>query len=165
MNAQWTYIDRRSAGAFNRIAGQRATRGNFNSPENFEVYLNDLPTENRLSLTSQGDPLAGASVRVYRSQRDPVLDSLVGHYKKYYDNTPDMELVADDQGRVLLGRDPFSGGEGVVSQNDFVNGTIILRVEHAGEVGHSFLDVTSFNQAYWRGEADMADYSQDVMLN
>lgn len=165
MNAQWTYIDRSSAGALNRIAGQRATRGNYNCPENCAIYLNDLPAENRLTVTSGGAPLAGASVRIYRSERSPVIDTLSGYYKKYYADTPDMELTADDQGRVLLGRDPFSGGKGIVSVDDFANGTLIVRVEHDGKVGYRFLDVTQFNEAYWRGETDLADYMLNVTLH
>jgi len=165
MNAQWTYVDRHSAGALNRIAGQRATRGNYNCPENCAIYLNDLPAENRLTVTSEGVPLGGASVQIYRSDRNPAIDTLTGYYKKYYDDTPDMDLLADDQGRVLLGRDPFSDGKGIVSLDDFVNGTVIVRVEHDGKVGYGFVDVTALNQAYWRGETDLADYTLNLTLH
>lgn len=164
MNGQWTYIDRHSAGALNRIAGQRATRGNYNCPENCAVYLDDLPAENRLTVSALGEPLGGASVRVYRSHRNPASDVRPGDYQKYYDNIPDMELVADDRGRVLLGHDPFSGGEGIVSVDDLSNGTIILRVEYDGQVAYGFLDVTPFNEAYWRGETDLADYTLNLTL-
>ncbi len=45
MNATWTYMDRYSAVAMNLIAGHRATRGNYNEPDNIGVFLNDLPAK------------------------------------------------------------------------------------------------------------------------
>lgn len=166
MHDDWTYLDRHSAGALNLIAGQRATRGNFNEPENLGAYLNDLPAENRVTiLDGDGNPLVGAQVSVYRSERDPLLGNLDSSYRKYFDDTPDMQRVADAEGRVLLGRDPFSDGTGVVLLLDFTNGTIILRVEHEGRVGYGFLDVTAFNQAYWRGETDLADHVLQIELH
>lgn len=165
MHNDWTYVDRHSAGALNRIAGQRATRGNFNEPENLGVYLEDLPAENRLTVeATDGTPLAGAHVSVYRSEPGPALDGLGGVYRKHFDDIPDMERTADGQGRVLLGRDPFSGGDGVVIDIPFTNGTVIVRVEHEGRVGYGFLDVTTFNQAYWRGETELADHVLRVTL-
>lgn len=166
MHDDWTYLDRHSAGALNRIAGWRATEGNFVDPGNIGVYLNDLPSQNRLTVEdATGTPLPGAHVWLYRSERGSVTDNLAGHYRKYFDDAPDLELVADGQGRVLLGRDPFSSGAGVVLDEDFTNGTVIVRVEHEGKVGYGFLDVTGFNQAYWRGETDLADHVLKVRLS
>lgn len=166
MHDDWTYLDRHSAGALNRIAGHRATRGNFNAPENLGEYLNDLPAENRLTVQhAAGQPLPGALVSLYRSEQDAVLHSLDSIYRKHYDAEADLELIADAEGRVLLGRDPFSGGTGVILRDDFTNATLIVRVEHEGRVGYGFLDVTSFNQAYWRGETDLADHLLRVELH
>ena len=68
MNAQWTWVDRYSALALNRIAGQRATTGNYNEPENLGVFLLDLPRDNQLTLLdTSGVPLASASVRIYQA--------------------------------------------------------------------------------------------------
>jgi hypothetical protein len=166
MHSDWMYLDRHSAGALNRIARQRARRGNFNSPENLGEYLNDLPAENRLTVeNAAGQPLPGARVSLYRSEPDAILEALEPTYRKHYDAEPDMELVADNAARVLLGRDPFSGGTGVVIRDEFTNGTVILRVEHEGRVGYGFLDVTWFNQAYWRGETALADHVLRVQLH
>lgn len=92
------------------------------------------------------------------------MEGLEGYYRKYFDNVPDLALLADDKGRVQLGRDPFSDGSGVVLEADFTNGTVIIRVEHEGLVGYGFLDVTTMNQAYWRGETDQADYVLKIRL-
>jgi hypothetical protein len=163
MNAQWDFLDRHSAGALNRIAGHRAVAGSWNDPENTGEYLNDLPVQNRLLVADfYGRPLPAASVDVYRSERGDVVDSLSGYYKKYYDNTPDMVLTADSAGYVLLGRDPFGG---IHQDMEFTNGTLIIRVEHDGAVGYGFLDVTGFNQAYWRGETDLADDTLRVVMH
>ncbi|MEJ2186059.1 MAG: hypothetical protein P8Z36_08995, partial [Gemmatimonadota bacterium] len=163
MNTQWDFLDRHSAGALNRIAHHRAIAGSWNDPENTGEYLNDLPAQNRLLVTDfYGRPLPGASVDVYRSERGAVVDSLEGYYKKYYDNTPDMVLTADSTGHVLLGRDPFGG---IHQDMDFTNGTLIIRVEHEGAVGYGFLDVTGFNEAYWRGETELADDTLRVTLH
>lgn len=163
MNTQWDFLDRHSAGALNRIAHHRAIAGSWNDPENTGEYLNDLPAQNRLLVTDFYDrPLPGASVDVYRSEHAEVVDSLDGYYKKYYDNTPDMVLTADSTGHVLLGRDPFGG---IHQDMDFTNGTLIIRVEHEGAVGYGFLDVTGFNEAYWRGETELADDTLRVTLH
>jgi len=99
MDNEWVLMDRYAACAWNQIAGRRATRGNYNSPDNYGVYLLDLPLENRLTLRDgSGAALAGASVRVFQT----------GPSGRIYDNTPDLELVADAFGQVLLGTNPFS---------------------------------------------------------
>lgn len=165
MNTDWTFVDRHSAGALNRIAGHRATLGNFNSPENLGAYLDDLPAENRLTVTDDGGaPLAGALVQVYRSEPDPSRDALPGPYPKHFDDEPDLELTADEQGRVLLGPDPFSGGRGISHDGEISNCVVIVRVETDDGVGYGFLDITAFNQAYWRGETELADYELAVEL-
>src|SRR5690606_11867180 len=54
------------AAALNRIAGERASQGNYNAPGNIGEYLNDLPTLNRVRLlTESGAPAAGANIKVF----------------------------------------------------------------------------------------------------
>lgn len=153
MDSDWTFMDRYAAGAWNRISGRRATRGNFFTPENLGDYLEDLPAQNRLTLRDgAGTALAGALVRIFQT----------GGSGRIFDNVPDLERIADDQGQVLLGRNPFSptGRIGDV----FANGVAIVRVEHRGHVGYGFLEVADFNLAYWAGHVDFADHELRVAL-
>jgi hypothetical protein len=161
MSTTWTYLDRYSAVGWNRIAGHRATLGNYNEPENIGVFLEDLPEENRLTLRDAGGAaLGGASVRVYRAEPgEPGAP-----YAKRFDDAPDLELRADGEGRVRLGRNPFSGsGPLVHTDQGYSNGVVILRVEHEGRVGYAFLEVSELNFEFWRGHVDLGEY--ELRLN
>lgn len=164
MTYDWTYLDDYSTAALNRIAGDRPLDGNYNEPANIGAFLNDLPRENQLALSDRdGHPLSGARVQVFQATPgDPTQP-----YAKLYDATPDLDLRADDQGEVRLGRNPFSSDSPIVL-HDFdpsvANGTIILRIEQGGRVGYAFLESTDFNLEYWRGHQDLGRYSLTVTL-
>jgi len=154
-------MDRYSAVCMNLIAGHRATKGNYNEPENIGVFLNDLPAQNRLTVrNSAGTLLKNAKVRIYQA---------VGQenfwYSKRFDNIPDLRLTTDDQGQVLLGRNPFSGDEPIQHTWEVSNAVIIVRVEHDGRVGYTFLEVSQFNLEYWRGNTELGEYEIRVNLN
>jgi hypothetical protein len=160
MNSDWSYLDRPSAVAWNLIAGRRAIAGNYNEPENIAVFLNDLPRENRLTLLdSQGRPLGGARLRVYRGVRG---DTSAYSYAKLFDDRPDLELRADGQGRVLLGQNPFA--DVPLDTQEYSNAVAILRVEHEGGIGYHFLEAVEFNLEYWRGHADLGEYELRLEL-
>jgi hypothetical protein len=164
----WLFLDRHSAGAWNRIAGHRATRGNYNEPENIGDYLYDLPRENELTvLDSGGGTLAGAQVSVYQSTDygGAPRPEHSGAYYKYYDDRPDIVLRADGGGRVRLGQMPFAAdGRFVHLDSSYSNVTVILRVEHDGRVGYGFLEAADFNLEYWRGHTDLGRYELRVAL-
>jgi hypothetical protein len=162
MNSQWTFLDRHSAGAWNRIAGRRATVGNYNEPANIGDYLYDLPRQNELTVQdATGRPLGGARVSVYQST-GPVGR---GAYAKHFDDEPDIEVRADGEGRARLGQNPFSAdGRFVHSDVGHSNITAIVRVEHEGKVGFAFLEAADFNFEYWRGHTDLGRYELRVPL-
>jgi hypothetical protein len=147
MNAQWTFLDRHSAGAWNRIAGRRATTGNYNEPENIGDFLYDLPRENEVTVEDMaGRPLGGARVSIYQSTEPPAER---GVYAKHYDDEPDIQVTADGEGRARLGTNPFSAnGRFVHSDVGYSNITVIVRVEHEGKVGYGFLEAADFNHDY-----------------
>jgi hypothetical protein len=161
MASQWTFLDRHSAGAWNRIAGHRATAGNFNEPANIGEYLYDLPRENDVVVQdSAGRPLPGARVSIYQSTEPP---DERGVYAKYYDDRPDIEVRADGEGRVRLGTNPFAAdGRFVHSDGGYSNVTAIVRVEHEGRVGYGFLEAAELNHEYWRGHTDLGRYTLRV---
>lgn len=159
MNAQWTYLDAYSAAALNRIAGRRATAGNYVQPENLGAFLNDLPAQNRLSLRdASGRALAGASLSVYRAEPG---DPGGGLYTKRFDDRADLMLQADAQGVVDLGRNPFARGP-ILMEDAYSNAVAIMRVEHDGRVAFTFLESASFNQEYWRGRTELGQYELTI---
>lgn len=157
MNSDYTYIDAYSAVALNLIAGHRATYGNTLTPDNLgEFVLRDLPAHNRLVITDlAGQPITGARVQIY--QLDP---SGPGLYSKHFDNIPDIDLTTDDQGAVLLPRNPFSPGE------DSAGGRLvaIVRVERDHRVAYTFWELFDLNMEYWRGHTDLGEYTLAVDL-
>lgn len=161
MNAQWTWIERYSALALNRIAGQRATLGNYNEPENIGAFLTDLPADNRLTLLdTEGTPLAGASVSVYQaSPGDPG-----ALYAMRFDDEPDLELHADGDGSVRLGQNPFSATGAFTHDLGFSNTVAIVRVEHEGRVGYGFIEAADFNVEYWLGRTELGEHELRLEL-
>jgi hypothetical protein len=162
MTSDWRSIDRYSAVALNLIAGRRALDGNYNEPGNLGAFLDDLPSQNRLALRDRaGRALAGAQLRVFRAAPG---DASAAPYSKVFDATPDLELRADGQGNVLLGRNPFSATGRIVLGDPFANGTVIVRVEHEGRVGYGFLESSDFNLEYWRGRRELGEHALDLEL-
>jgi len=149
----WSEYD---AGALNRIAGQRATCGNYNAPCNIGVFLQDLPANNHVRFTdSYGRPRPGADIRVYRATGGP------GWYGKTFDNTPDLFFTADTDGYAHMPRNPFSSGA-IQNTYGIANGVMILRIAHSGQVWYRFQEVTDFNIQYWRGNTQDAYYTVGV---
>ena len=147
MNGPFTYLDHYSASALNLIAGRRATLGNQNAPGNFAVFMNDLPSENRLTLldNATGTPLAGATVSVHQV------------FEELYGSTPAFTRTADSAGRVLLGRNPFTPGQVTEGSN-----VMLLRVAHTNRVRYQFVESTDFNREYWRGHTAQGEYTMRV---
>lgn len=138
----------------NRIAAHRATAGNMNAPGNIGEFLDEIPLENELTLKDdQGNVVPNASVEIY--QASTLADVWYG---ATYDDTPDLSLTTDADGKVLLGSNPFSS-EGTISHGfGFANGVIILRVENESGLGYGFLDLPTFNVEYMRGNTEFASY-------
>jgi hypothetical protein len=141
-------------GALNRIAGLRASQGNYNAPGNIGVYLDNLPASNRVSLVDEsGVPAAGAQIQVFRTVATP------GLYAKTFDTTPDAQYVADANGEFVLPRNPFRPGSAIRSPEQ---GIVVLRVELAGKVWYRFLEVAQFNLEYWRGHVAEGRYTIEL---
>ena len=153
MNQDYSFIDRVSAIALNFIFHHRAVEGSSNDPDNEGSFLNDLPAQNRVTVRdANGRPIPDADVRIYQATGVP------GHFiTKYYDDVSDVELHTDGNGRVLVGRCPFSADGKIVHHFGGSNVTAIVRVEKDGKVAYGFLESRLFNLAYWDGHTDFAD--------
>ncbi|HUR81005.1 MAG TPA: hypothetical protein VM733_09575 [Thermoanaerobaculia bacterium] len=147
MNKHYSFIDEYSALALNRIAGHRATLGNYNEPRNFASFLNDMPAQNRVTIRDEnGVAIPNADVEIYQATRTVPTPLWYG---AKFDATPDLVLHTDDRGRVLVGRSPFGT---VVHAPDLDTGVVIVRVN--SKIG--YLESRLFNLAYWRGETEFA---------
>lgn len=164
MGSDWTFMDRYGAICLNLIAGHRATVGNFYVPENLGVFMDDLPAENRFTITDgEGYVLNNADIRIY--QASPPQDPPLG-YPRVFDNTPDLYLTTDDDGRVQMGHCPFSP-DGIIRHEwgIFSNAVFIMRVEQNNKVGYKIIDISPFNLEYWRGNTQSADYTVPVTMH
>jgi hypothetical protein len=155
MNRNYTFIDRHSAVALNRIAGHRAIAGNYNDPENVGSYMNDLPAENRLTIyDAEGNLLRDWNIEIFQSK----LDRFDWWYPTHYEGEPDLRLRTDANGQVFVGRNPFSANGPVVSYWRRNNTVALIRAERNGVVKFGFLESRVFNLAYWSGQTALAEH-------
>lgn len=154
MDTEYSYIDRHSAAALNRIAGHRAVSGTANVPRNYAVYLNDLPAENRITLVDVNNkPIANAQVDFFQGVRWDDHD----FYSARYDDVPDLHFTTDAKGQILVGRNPFNS-RGALDGDHLGELVAIVRIRKNGKTAFSYLEQRLFNLAYWRGEQELADH-------
>lgn len=153
MSDESSYFDRYSAILLNRISGHRATRGNYNEPENINEYLHDLPAENTLVLRdAAGNILSNATVQIFQAAGERNF-----WYWKRYDSTPDVTLTSNAEGEVEVGRNPFASDGNIVHTWRRSNIVAIVRVKPQGrDALYGFLESRIFNLAYWRGDVEHA---------
>lgn len=160
MSGPYNRIDQYSGTALNLIAGRRAVQGNYNSPGNIGVYLQNLPTQNILRVTDAfGAPLTNAILRVYQAGA-----KYPDWYGKRYDNTPDLVLATDSTGYVAVGRCPFSTNGIITHTYGLANGVIIVGVDTGDRIGFQFMDAMHFNLAYWSGQTQTANHALAVAM-
>jgi hypothetical protein len=155
MSGEHLFMDTYGALAMNRIAGARAVAGNANAPGNLGIYLNDLPAQNQVTLldAGNGQPLAGAEVRIYQGTGNGQL------YGKNFSATASQTLTADAQGKVLVGRNPFTSGS-ISAWHE--NTLVLLRVLHQNRVRYVFMEASDFNMEYWRGHTALGLHTLSV---
>jgi hypothetical protein len=154
MNKSFTFIDRYSAIALNQLAGHRATFGNYNEPENFGSFMNDLPAENRLTIrNASGALLKNAEVAIFQA-----VGGADAWYAAEFDETPDLVLRTDDNGQVLVGRNPFSKSGPPYQYWQTNNSVVIVRAKDGETDRYGFLEARVFHLAYWRGDTQLADH-------
>jgi hypothetical protein len=66
--------------------------------------------------------------------------------------------VTDSQGRMLVGRNPFTP-RGSLSGEHFGELVAIVRIRKNGATHFGYLESRVFNLAYWRGEHELADHT------
>lgn len=142
-----------SAYALNRIVGQRPVCGNYNASCNLGEYQNDTPAHNVLIVAQGKQPLAGATLEVFRARPFPYQYNGENYWKD-----PDEIYQTDANGQVDLGHFPFDPQSGVANS---YNRVLLLRVTYGGQAFYRFLEITRFNEAYWAGDQEWAYYYVD----
>jgi hypothetical protein len=135
-------------------------------------YQYQIPTEVRMRfLGHDGQPLEGATVRVYQKAERPGLGELITDQVK-------AQGATDADGEYTLPNVPidpnmvpvtYAGDE--LHDNPFgyvavvgTNGLLHFEVEHNGFVDYAWLDITEVNNAYWQGQTDLAVFERELAL-
>jgi hypothetical protein len=146
-----------SAWAWNQIAGQRPTCGNYNAPCNLGAYLSELPERTELVLRwADGRPAANAEVALYRPT------PRFGWYGRRFGEQPDLLLQSDAEGRVRLDSQPF-GPLGIQHAEDFSNAVLALRIEDGNRMAVTFVDAAAFNLARARDGRQSAKIELEIV--
>jgi len=135
-------------------------------------YLYAMPAECRLQIVgSGGQPLAGATVRVYQRTERPGEGDVITPQVKFQGATDAggvfvLPNVPIDPGQVppafngdALGPNPF-GYVAVVG----TNGLFLIEVEDRGFRDYAWLDITEVNDAFNAGQTGVATFTRHVAL-
>ncbi|MDD1647630.1 MAG: hypothetical protein LUQ03_07125, partial [Methanomicrobiales archaeon] len=156
------------AGALNLWAKKRpqATWGNQNANGGLGWYIrNHMPAQNSLWVVdSRGNPVEGATVKVYRAGHVPsgstdpnIVEASKDFYKKYIDNTVDAQGTTDGNGLYSLGANPFSVAEPIGGW-DFPRCVDFFTITYGGKVYPYWLDLAQVQTQYFRGNTASAQY-------
>ena len=159
MGGPWPGWSPYEAGALNRIAGLRASQGNYNAPGNIGVFMNDLPTNNFVKFVDEaGQPITGAAVSVYRST-----NANTGYYSHSFDNTVDLTYTTNSAGIIQMPRNPFTGT--ATLPGDPTVAVMLVRISKGANVWYKFMEATDFNMQYWAGNTTNANYTVELPNN
>ena len=162
---QWCY-DEWEIAWMNQFARQRPLPGwgNSNSHEGVVEYMtliNAHPSQNRLRvLDVDGDPLAGATVKIYRGDQ---WEGEWHYYAKYIDNVPDVTVTVPGNGYINLGSNPFTPS--VINGHTFPRTVNFIKVIYNGQESYHWLDLPQMHVKYFRGTTGTATYTLNTPWN
>ncbi len=135
-------------------------------------YLYGIPAEVSMRfLTRAGQPLSGATVKMYQLEDRPGVGKLITTQVKAQGTTDTngvfvLPNVPIDPAKVpplptgdVLRANPF-GYVAVVG----ANGVLHFRLEYEGAVDYAWLDITEANVAYYQGQTHLATFQREVNL-
>ncbi len=138
----------------------------------FGQYLYSMPSTIRIRfLDPRGNPISGASVRVYQMCERPGLGKVITNQVKF-------QGVTDAQGEYTLPNvpidpnlvPPLPNGD-ILRPNPFgyvavigTNGLFLIEVEKNDFVDYAWLDITEVNNAYWQGATDLAVFTRTLRV-
>lgn len=135
-------------------------------------YLYQMPDQVRMQfLGVDGQPLAGATVKVYQKVDRPGLGEIITTQVKNQGTTDangyyvlpnvsiDPALVPETFAGDKLNDNPF-GYVAVVGNN----GLLHFEIERDGFVDYAWLEIVDVNNAYWGGVTDIATFTRSTTL-
>jgi hypothetical protein len=136
----------------------------------FGQYLFRVPTVNKLRLlSSEGEPLDGATVTVYQKNEIPDEGEKIKNIAKFTGTTDENGIYTFPNPN-LVNKGLFWADTGdVLNNNPFgyiwcvgPNGVFLIKIEKHGAVDYVWLDLTDFNIAYWNGQTAEATFTRQT---
>ncbi len=150
MNGNHSFLDRFSAIALNRRAGERAITNNFHTADAEGLAFAVAPAKNTFSFTdSNGIPISNAQVKVYYDHSEQ------GYYLNIFSDEYFFEAQTDDHGNALMPDGfveyledyPFVTVAG--QERDYKPTTFIIEIKKDNEIGFAFLESFRVTLAFW----------------
>jgi outer membrane protein assembly factor BamB len=135
-------------------------------------YMYNLPDTMQLRILGyDGQPLEGATVKVYQLTEQPGVGKVIANQVKFQGTTNSEGLYTLPNVPIDSALVPTIGTGDQLQDNPFgyvavvgTNGVFHIRVEYDGFVDYAWLDITEANVAYWHGETDVAVFDRQVSL-
>jgi hypothetical protein len=138
----------------------------------FGQYMYNLPEMMQLRiLGDDGQPLSGATVKVYQLQERPGIGKVISNQIKFQGTTDAGGLFTLPNVNINEALVPPIGTGDTLRDNPFgylavvgSNGVFHISVEYDGFIDYAWLDVTEANVAYFQGQTELAVFDRQVSL-
>lgn len=138
----------------------------------FGQYMYNLPENMQLRILGyDGQPLEGATVKVYQLAERPGVGKVISDQIKFQGTTDANGLFALPNVPINPALVPPIGTGDVLQDNPFGyldvvgrNGVFHIQIEYDGFLDYAWLDVAEANIAYWNGQTDLAVFDRNVSL-
>ena len=135
-------------------------------------YMYNLPATMQLRILGHdGQPLEGATVKVYQLTERPGVGKVISDQIKFQGTTGAGGLFTLPNVPINSALVPAIGTGDQLHDNPFgyvavvgTNGVFLIRVEYNGFADYAWLDITEANVAYWHGETDLAVFDRQFSL-
>ena len=138
----------------------------------FGQYMYSLPETMRLRILGHdGQPLEGATVKVYQLAERPGVGKVISNQIKFQGTTGAGGIYTLPNVPIDPLLVPATGTGDVLHDNPFgyvavvgTNGVFHIKVEYDGFVDYAWLDITEANVAYWKGNTNVAVFDRQASL-
>ena len=138
----------------------------------FGQYMYSLPSTMQLRILGHdGQPLEGATVKVYQLAERPGVGKLISNQIKFQGTTGANGIYTLPNVPINPALVPPIGTGDVLHDNPFgyvavvgTNGVFHLRIEYDGFVDYAWLDISEANVAYWKGNTSLAVFDRQLSL-
>jgi len=132
----------------------------------FGQYLYDIPKENYIKVVGDhGYPLKKAKIKIYQKIETPDRGERVPNIPKFSGYTDDKGLFYLPNVKINESLTPKTATGNKLRPNPFGyvsflgnNGLFLVEIRKSNEVFYEWLPIPKFNNAYWRGNKNKAEY-------